>query len=62
MTKSNPALDALRYHITGAIERGEKMPICAVTKVESLDALIDLKLCTEKKLKRHKDLRLIGFY
>lgn len=41
-------LDALRYHVTGAIERGEKMPIYAVTKVENLDALIDLKLCTGK--------------
>ena len=28
---SNPALDALRYHVSGAIARGEAQPIYAVT-------------------------------
>jgi nitric oxide synthase oxygenase domain/subunit len=28
---SNPALDALRYHVSGAIERGEAEPIIGIT-------------------------------
>ena len=27
--KVNPALSALRHHVTGAVERGEKKPIIA---------------------------------
>jgi len=27
---SNPALDALRYHVSGAVERGEKEPIIGI--------------------------------
>lgn len=30
--KNNPALNALRHHVTGAIERGEAVAIAAVTR------------------------------
>ena len=30
MSKPNRALEALRYHVTGAIERGEAEPIVAI--------------------------------
>lgn len=30
----NPPLAALRYHVTGAIERGEKVAITAITEAD----------------------------
>lgn len=39
MSKNNPAIDALKYHVTGAIERGEKEPIYVGKPIYSLQFL-----------------------
>jgi hypothetical protein len=35
MPKRNPALDALRHHVSGAVERGEATPITAISPVDA---------------------------
>lgn len=42
--KNNPALKSLRYHVTGAIERGEGEAITAVVERESKMKIVPIEI------------------
>jgi hypothetical protein len=37
MTRTNPAIAALRHHVSGAIARGEAAPIVAIEEMDSAE-------------------------